>query len=85
MTNRAQLELRLARLEEDVARLKVARGGNGDTGSPPPWWEQIAGTFVGDPAYEEAMRLGRDYRRSLQLGKTKAKRSKATVDRRTRR
>lgn len=30
-----------------------------------PWWERIRGTFKDDPAYEEAMRLGREYRESL--------------------
>lgn len=29
-----------------------------------PWWEQIAGTFADNPAYNEAMRLGREYRNS---------------------
>ena len=27
-----------------------------------PWWEKIAGTFADNPAYDEAMRLGREYR-----------------------
>lgn len=27
-----------------------------------PWWKQIAGTFADDPIYDEAMRLGREYR-----------------------
>jgi hypothetical protein len=29
-----------------------------------PWWKQIVGTFANDPAHEEAMRLGREYRLS---------------------
>ena len=29
-----------------------------------PWWKQIIGTFADDPAHEEAMRLGREYRLS---------------------
>ena len=29
-----------------------------------PWWKQIVGTFADDPAHEEAMRLGREYRLS---------------------
>ncbi|HLA94746.1 MAG TPA: hypothetical protein VK612_03420 [Pyrinomonadaceae bacterium] len=28
-----------------------------------PWWKQIVGTFADDPAHEEAMSLGREYRR----------------------
>ena len=30
-----------------------------------PWWEHIVGAFADDPAFEEAMRLGREYRESL--------------------
>jgi hypothetical protein len=30
-----------------------------------PWWAQIAGTFADNSVYDEAMRLGREYRDSL--------------------
>jgi hypothetical protein len=30
-----------------------------------PWWHRIVGIFRDDPAFEEAMRLGREYRESL--------------------
>jgi hypothetical protein len=57
-----QLEERVALLEAEVARLKNKIG----TESPPqPWWEKIAGAFAENPAYDEAMRLGREYRESL--------------------
>ena len=29
-----------------------------------PWWKERMGTFADDPAHEEAMRLGREYRLS---------------------
>lgn len=29
-----------------------------------PWWEQRIGTFADDPMHEEAMRLGREWRKS---------------------
>lgn len=32
-----------------------------------PWWEQRAGTFADDPIYDEAMRLGREYRESQKM------------------
>jgi hypothetical protein len=35
-----------------------------------PWWEQIAGTFAGKSVYDEAMRLGREYRGSLRPSST---------------
>lgn len=28
------------------------------------WWREIAGTFANNPDFEEAMRLGREYRES---------------------
>jgi hypothetical protein len=60
MSNRS-LEEGVMALEEEVARLKreirIAS-------SSIPWWERIFGTFADDPIYEEAMRLGREYRES---------------------
>ncbi len=59
----AELERRVRALEDEVARLrKRLRGGDTDLR---PWWQRIWGTFAGDPAFEEAMRLGREYRESL--------------------
>jgi len=58
-----EIELRVAALESEVAQLKhrieaVAKPAR-------PWWQEIYGTFANDPLYEEAMRLGREYRESL--------------------
>ncbi len=57
-----QLEERVAQLEAEVARL---RDKIDSSASPRPWWEQVAGTFANNPAYDEAMQLGREYRISL--------------------
>ncbi len=54
------LEQRVALLEAEVARLKLQGASTGL--SQKPWWEQIRGTFKNDPAYVEAMRLGREWR-----------------------
>ena len=58
-----QIEQRLAALEAEVARLKEqlanAVPAKGD------WLNEIYGAFENDPIYEEAMRLGREYRESL--------------------
>jgi hypothetical protein len=57
------LKQRVEALEEEVARLKAKVEGN--TGDSEPWWQKIAGTFANDPIYEEAMRLGREWRKSF--------------------
>lgn len=57
------IEERLTALEAEVQRLKQER--NATSEKPQPWWEKIWGTFKDDEAYEEAMRLGREYRESL--------------------
>lgn len=59
----SELEKRIATLEVEVARLKARLD---EPPSEPPWWEKISGAFAGDPAFEEAMRLGRQYRESQQ-------------------
>ncbi len=62
MTN-IEIEKRIAVLETEVALLKSKAEKKGDT-TELPWWKQIIGTFANDPAHEEAMRLGREYRLS---------------------
>ncbi|HZT41959.1 MAG TPA: hypothetical protein VFA07_07205 [Chthonomonadaceae bacterium] len=59
------LEERVAALESEVARLKQERAN--EARPKKPWWEEIRGTFKDDPAYQKAMRLGREYRESLRL------------------
>jgi hypothetical protein len=55
-------EKRIAQLEQqlDALRRKIDGLGEGK-----PWWERIAGSFEKDPVYAKAMKLGRDYRKSL--------------------
>jgi hypothetical protein len=60
----ATLEERMAALEKELAQLKQQL--HVETPSPIiPWWEKIAGTFANSENYDEAMRLGREYRESL--------------------
>ena len=56
----AQLEKRVAAVEQELERLKSRL----TAGDEHPWWQRIAGTFAGDAAHEEARKLGQQYRRS---------------------
>ncbi len=57
------LEVRVASLEAEIARLKDRRDVSPSARTP--WSEQIRGAFKDDPIYDEAMRYGREYRESL--------------------
>jgi hypothetical protein len=54
-----QLEERLTLLEAEIERLKCKVEPNR---ADLTWWEKIAGTFAENPAYDKAMKLGREYR-----------------------
>ena len=69
------LEERVSALEEEVAYLKEVADNKLNAR---PWWEQIAGTFKDDSDYEEAMRLGREYRESLRPGRSPQLRRRMT-------
>ena len=57
-----EIEARLTRLEAEVEALKRERVLVEPARKP--WWEEIRGTFKDDAAYEEAARLGREWRQS---------------------
>jgi hypothetical protein len=52
------LKDRVAKLEQDVKEVKSQSVRSAE----PPWWERISGRFENDPAFEEIVRLGRQYR-----------------------
>lgn len=58
-----KLEDRVAALEAEVARLKEKIEKQDATRDP--WIEKVWGAFANDPAFDEAMQLGREYRESL--------------------
>jgi hypothetical protein len=72
----ARLESRVAALEKEVHRLKAEREEAQSTEQP--WWEKISGTFADDPAHDEAMRLGREWRKSFRPKKGSPRRKKST-------
>jgi hypothetical protein len=60
-----QLEARLATLEEEMVEVKRLLMTKKELPQV-PWWDKIAGSFAGDPDFDEAERLGREWRRSAQ-------------------
>ena len=60
----ATIEERLAALETKYEQL-AQQVNPGAAQAEKPWWERIRGQFKDDPIYDEAMRLGREYRESL--------------------
>ncbi len=60
MTN-ATLEERVAALEKKVATLT---GEGTQEHAELPWWKRIIGVYKDDPEFDEAERLGREYRQS---------------------
>ncbi|HKI33702.1 MAG TPA: hypothetical protein VKA46_17745 [Gemmataceae bacterium] len=67
-----KIEDRVAALEAEIAQLKVKIDG------ADPWKEVVWGAFADDPAFEEAMRLGREYRESLRRKPRKARPARKT-------
>lgn len=79
----AELSRRVEALEAEVAALKERLPpAAGPTGSSLPWWRRIAGRFANDPLYDEAMRLGREYRESLRPKSKRRLNAKGQVTRR---
>ena len=68
-----ELAKRLEALEAAVAQLReqVKRAAR-----PRRWWHEDAGRFADDPVFDEIVRLGREYRESLRLGRRGGKRKK---------
>lgn len=60
-----ELEARLTRLEAEVEALKKERAGVNPARTP--WWEQISGVFKDCPEFEEAARLGKEWRESQRM------------------
>lgn len=59
MTN-AEIENRVSVLENEIEILKKKLAQMEK--EPTAWWQRISETFADDADYDEAMRLGREYR-----------------------
>jgi hypothetical protein len=62
------LKQRVEALEAEVARLKARIAASEKTTDP--WLEKVWGSFANDPIYDEAMRLGREWRESFRASRS---------------
>ncbi len=69
------LEKRVAHLEKQLAELQKQQSARRSQAGP-AWLDDLYGKFAGDPIFQQAMNLGRKYRRSLRprAAKRKSKR-----------
>ncbi len=63
MAEQVTIEERLTAVEKDLAELKGQFTLHKDEKS---WIEKVAGTFKGDSDFDEIVRLGREFRKSVQ-------------------
>ena len=57
------LEERVKAVEEEISLLKAQMPATDQ--EPTPWWKKIVGVYKDDPEFEEAERLGREWRESF--------------------
>ena len=58
------IEERLTAVEAELQQIKREKEQSKEV-EEPRGWKRIVGVFANDPDFEEAMRLGREYRESL--------------------
>lgn len=59
-----QLEARVANLETELAQVKQMLSGV--LQKKVPWWLKVVGSFEDDPTFDEAVRLGQEWRKSAE-------------------
>jgi hypothetical protein len=59
-----RLEARVTNLEGELAQMKQILSGFLQKESH--WWLKVAGSFENDPTFDEAVRLGQEWRRSAE-------------------
>ncbi|MBD2500385.1 hypothetical protein [Anabaena azotica] len=57
-----QLEARVATLEVELAQMKQLLSGV--IQEKTPWWLKVVGSFENDSTFDEAIRLGKEWRKS---------------------
>ncbi len=64
MSSESSVEARLTAVERELSDLKKRLPASHSGGSS--WVEKIAGTFQGDAEFDEIVRLGREFRDSVE-------------------
>jgi hypothetical protein len=59
-----QLEMRVATLELELAQMKQVLAESSRRKNA--WWLEIAGSCENDPTFDEAVRLGQEWRKSAE-------------------
>jgi hypothetical protein len=59
-----QLEIRVATLETELAQMKQKLSGS--LQKKAPWWLKVAGSFENEPNFDEAVRLGQEWRKAAE-------------------
>jgi hypothetical protein len=57
-----QLETRVATLEKELVQVKQSLAES--LKKKEPWWLKVAGSFEDGPTFDEAVRLGQEWRKS---------------------
>jgi hypothetical protein len=61
-----QLEVRVTNLEAELAQMKQLMSSFRQPETSSPWWLQVTGSFENDPDFDEAVRLGQEWRKSAE-------------------
>ncbi len=61
-----QLENRVATLETELAQMKQLLANRLQPEPSSPWWLQVAGSLEHDPDFDEAVRLGQEWRKTAE-------------------
>lgn len=66
LQEQAQLEVRVANLEAELAQMKQLMSSFHQPETESHWWLKVAGSFENDPDFDEAVRLGQEWRKAAE-------------------
>jgi len=67
----ARFSKQLGELRDQLAKVEQSQG-EAPASVPGAWWSRLVGVYRSDPAFDEAVRLSREYRTSLNHDSTEA-------------